>query len=545
MKVFLVEDEFIVREGIKKNIDWIKEGIDFCGEASDGELAYPMIKSLKPDIMITDIRMPFMDGLELSRLIKKEMPDIKIIVLSGHEEFEYAKEAIKIGVEEYLLKPISGDELIEAVKKVAFRIEEERTEKENIEKFRMEMEENEEEAKRQFFNDLIRSSQPLGEILERGRQLSLDLTASYYNIILFKMQRLHGEKTALGEEYSKRLFLIRTRINEYLQGNKMILEFNRNIEGVAFLIKADQLEQLEERQKRLISTIEGIIKEYRDIKYFGGIGVTVNRLRELERSFEEASRAFAYRFLIEESCFLDSRKIKEEMADKGESFHLSVADAEKLDRNKVEYFLRCGEKEDVSFFVDEYLKNIGNDGKNSLLFRQYIVMDMHLTVKQFLEDLGVKVDVRKETFEEKKMLETVASIQNSISYLEHLLTRAIDSRNDVSRKKSGDIIDKTKTYIESNYMSEDLSLNSAASFVNVSPSHLSAVFSQEMGVTFVKYLTDYRMNKAKELLKCTNKRSNEISVEVGYRDPHYFSYLFKKTQGCTPLQFRGTKGGEE
>ena len=96
LKVFLVEDEFVIREGIKNNIDWKAHGYEFCGEAGDGELAYPMIQKLRPDIVITDIRMPFMDGLELSRLIRKELPDTEIIILSGYQEFEYAKEAIKL-----------------------------------------------------------------------------------------------------------------------------------------------------------------------------------------------------------------------------------------------------------------------------------------------------------------------------------------------------------------------------------------------------------------------------------------------------------------
>ncbi len=96
IKIFLVEDEIIIRQGIKKNINWQQEGFDFVGEASDGELAYPLIQNTKPDILITDIKMPFMDGLELSRLVKKELPDIKILVLSGYNEFEYAQEAINL-----------------------------------------------------------------------------------------------------------------------------------------------------------------------------------------------------------------------------------------------------------------------------------------------------------------------------------------------------------------------------------------------------------------------------------------------------------------
>ena len=124
LKVFLVEDEVVMRNGIKNNIPWEQEGFEFAGEASDGELAYPLIKKEKPDILITDIRMPFMDGLELSRLVKKELPQIKIIILSGYNEFDYAKTAINIGVTDYLLKPISSAKLLEAVKKVADMIEE-------------------------------------------------------------------------------------------------------------------------------------------------------------------------------------------------------------------------------------------------------------------------------------------------------------------------------------------------------------------------------------------------------------------------------------
>ena len=130
LKVFLVEDEFVVREGIKNNIDWQSHGYDFCGEAGDGELAFPLIQKLKPDIVITDIRMPFMDGLVLSRLIKKEMPWIEIIILTGYEEFEYAKEGIKLGIARYLTKPISGDELLKEVDSLAAGIEEKRKERE-------------------------------------------------------------------------------------------------------------------------------------------------------------------------------------------------------------------------------------------------------------------------------------------------------------------------------------------------------------------------------------------------------------------------------
>ena len=142
LKIFLVEDEFVVREGIKNNIDWNAHGYEFCGEASDGELAYPMIQKLKPDIVITDIKMPFMDGLTLSKLIKKEMPWIEIIILTGHQEFEYAKEGINIGVAQYLSKPISSEDLVREVNALALKIDEKNKERQIRDMYMKEMEEN-------------------------------------------------------------------------------------------------------------------------------------------------------------------------------------------------------------------------------------------------------------------------------------------------------------------------------------------------------------------------------------------------------------------
>ncbi len=126
IKVFLVEDETIIRQGIKNNIDWKSNGFELVGEAGDGEYAYPMILKSQPDILLTDVKMPFMDGLELSRLVKKALPRTKIIVLSGYDEFDYAKEAIRIGISDYLLKPVTSAGLVESLRKVAEQVLEER-----------------------------------------------------------------------------------------------------------------------------------------------------------------------------------------------------------------------------------------------------------------------------------------------------------------------------------------------------------------------------------------------------------------------------------
>lgn len=126
IKVFLVEDEPIIRKGIRDNIDWAANGFQFVGEGGDGEYAYPLILETDPDILVMDVKMSFMDGLELSRLVKKALPDIKIVILSGYNEFDYAKEAIKMGISDYILKPVTSAALVEALRRVADTIREER-----------------------------------------------------------------------------------------------------------------------------------------------------------------------------------------------------------------------------------------------------------------------------------------------------------------------------------------------------------------------------------------------------------------------------------
>lgn len=187
LKVFLVEDEIVMREGIKNNINWTEEGFEFAGEASDGELAYPLIQKTRPDILITDIKMPFMDGLELSRLIKQEMPDIRIIILSGYDEFEYAKEAINIGITDYLVKPVSGAQLLAAVKKVEKVILEERQQREFLQTFEKERTENAQLARQKFFRSLISGKRPVSELLKEGREVGMELAAKRYNIVLFQI----------------------------------------------------------------------------------------------------------------------------------------------------------------------------------------------------------------------------------------------------------------------------------------------------------------------------------------------------------------------
>lgn len=535
IKVFLVEDEMVIRRGIKNSIDWEKEGYIFCGEASDGELAYPMIIKEKPDILITDIRMPFMDGLELCKLVKKELPNIKILILSGYDEFDYAKEAIRLGVTEYLLKPISSGKLLEALNGVSESIRREKEDKDLVRKYMEEMRENTEHEKQKFFEQMIAGNLSMADALETGKKYEMNLSTGMYNLLLFRFT-LGKENRKSGELLGEAEYAIE-KLTERLE---YVFEFQRGVEGWAFLLMADNEEQMSERVKELSKDLEEIMKNYSTIAYFGGIGQPVARLRELEESFREAERALAARFTMELNRIISVEDIR--MAQNVDTLDdieiTSFGEIEKT-RTMLEKFLNNGAEDEIDEFVDVYINELPEENLKSVLMRQYIIMDAYIVMMSFCEKIeGIEGEMQAQSEELKNSMKTIQTLEEIKNYIRMLLKKIIGVRDTISGRRYSDIIEIAKDQIRKTYMSDEISLNTIAAEVGMSPSYFSSIFSKEMGKTFVEYLTEIRMDRAKELLMCSSMKTSEIGYEVGYKDPHYFSYIFKKTQNCTPKEFR-------
>lgn len=535
IKVFLVEDEMVIRRGIKNSIDWEKEGYIFCGEASDGELAYPMIIKEKPDILITDIRMPFMDGLELCKLVKKELPNIKILILSGYDEFDYAKEAIRLGVTEYLLKPISSGKLLEALNGVSESIRREKEDKDLVRKYMEEMRENTEHEKQKFFEQMIAGNLSMADALETGEKYEMNLSAGMYNLLLFRFT-LGEENRKSGELLGEAEYAIE-KLTERLE---YVFEFQRGVEGWVFLLMADNEEQMSERVKELSKDLEEIMKNYSTIAYFGGIGQPVARLRELEESFREAERALAARFTMELNRIISVEDIR--MAQNVDTLDdieiTSFGEIEKT-RTMLEKFLNNGAEDEIDEFVDVYINELPEENLKSVLMRQYIIMDAYIVMMSFCEKFeGIEGEMQAQSEELKNSMKTIQTLEEIKNYIRMLLKKIIGVRDTISGRRYSDIIEIAKDQIRKTYMSDEISLNTIAAEVGMSPSYFSSIFSKEMGKTFVEYLTEIRMDRAKELLMCSSMKTSEIGYEVGYKDPHYFSYIFKKTQNYTPEEFR-------
>lgn len=518
LKIFLVEDEIVMREGIKKNIDWEKENFEFVGDAGDGELAYPLILQKKPDILITDIKMPFMDGLELSRLVKAELPDIKIIVLSGYNEFDYAKEAIDIGIAEYMLKPVTSVKLLETLHKVEKTILEQR------EKTAAKSGAGEETK---FFRKLVSGSMSVSLLLKEGRALGMDLAASEYNLLL--LQLFAGQDV---DESHARIENIRQGF-QALKKTYPIEFVDLGREEFWFLLKGTQSLPLAALEGEIKAELEKLVWFEQQTAYFGVLGQSVERLGDLGVCYHAADKAFAHRFLKEKNQIYRVAQTDDAALDI-DSLNLS-----QTDRRALEQFLSTGLKGDIDAFIDTYFHKVGDKNIQSVLFRQYVVMDIYIITVSFSQKMGYEKQHLTELYgDEKELVHVSDSVEETRSYFKKLLERTIDLREKVSTNKYDKTLKQAKEYIEEHYNEYDISLNTVAASVNLSPNHFSTIFSQELGETFIEYLTKVRMEKAKELLRTTAKKSTEIAYEVGYRDAHYFSSLFKRTQNCTPREYR-------
>lgn len=541
LKIFLAEDEVVVRETIKRMIPWEELGFELVGEAADGEMALPLLIRQQPDLLITDIKMPFMDGLTLARLAKKEIPGLKVVILSGYDDFNYAKQAIGIGVEDYLLKPITKNALIERLSEIRSRYEHEKTQKEYYEKFQREMLAYEKNSSRDFFEALVGGSMDMMEVYKRAEKLGLDIVAEAYNVLIFTMncdEDFFGQR----DEYSSWEAESLELLENFFAGHSSAMLFRSNIFSYGVLLKG-QRETIEENTRACVDEIRKILSRQDGRReWFLAVGQSVDRLSQIQKSYHTASRAFSQRYLYDENIlYYDEMETMEHpggQAETEDNAYLQKVDVNALNPAILQKFLSNGLQEETENFVKDYFYAIGQEPMESLVFRNYVILNVRFSVISFIKGLGCDTNEMESADTEEVLAESGKNMESAIAYAKKMISQAIEIRDQNSGNKNRSILKTAVDFIDSHYMDEEISLNTVANVANVSSNHFSALFSQNMGQTFIEYLTTLRMNKAKELLRCTGMRSSEIAGEIGYKDAHYFSYLFKKTQGMTPSDYR-------
>ena len=522
ISIFLAEDELIIRENIKNNIEWEKQGFDFLGAAADGELALPIILEKKPDILISDIKMPFLDGLQLATIVKKKLPSTKIIFLTGYKEFDLAQKAINIGVTDYLLKPITTNRLVTLLKELALEIESERENEKLLQQYKAEMNEKKLFSKNQFFIDLISNKYSLSQILDKSKIYDIDLVGNNYAIMLLKLT-FYDKNLENEQLYNK--------IGQTLPIEKDWLLFNRGDEGFGIICKNINRDKWKGYQKIL----SNFLNQYSQLYYFGALGPIVNRISEINQSYKAANKAFALRFFINKTNIISDYKDLHMLEEKEISISFDKLNNNKIERTYIKRFLKLGEQNEIADFINEYINNKNKNAIDSSSFRYYLLMDTCICCSEFLTSIGIsKDDLEKLSIAGAQAV----TFDKFIDSFDDIIRQSLKLRDSISWGKHKEIIEKTKDFMQKNYNNKEISLNYVSDEVGISSTYLSTIFSTETNETFIEYLTKLRMEKAKDLLLTTELRSSEIAFYIGYQDAHYFSYLFKKYTKMSPRDFK-------
>lgn len=536
LRVFLAEDESIIRETLRDTVPWGQYGYAFAGEAGDGEMALPLIRQVKPDVLITDIRMPFMDGLALSELVSREFPEMKIVIISGYDDFEYAQQAISIGVERYLLKPITKKALLDVLEEIKEKIEGERANRGYLAQFHREAQEYEQYTRRVFFERIVAGQLSVQQIYETAGKLDIDLRAQCYTIAFFSVL---PERSGSAGSYSEPGARLRDALLEHFLKYPEYVLVHWTLAAYAVLIKGDSA-RMDELARRCVDTVRDQYGAYApEQDWYVAVGRPTQRLSTLPACFEEVSRLWAYRHILPRQHVLTADTVSF-LTGTGSDFQLDHLDAGKVDPAILTGVMQSAGTQEIPSFVDEYLHSV-EEALSSKPFCQYLMLSVRFTAARFAAALGVS---QQEVFAPLTCLDMVGrnvTAADLKEYLSAILLRTLELRDRASSSQCRQLLRQAVAYIDSHFTDESLSLNQVAREVNISANYLSAVFSQEIGATFTEYVTGKRMERAKELLRTTDKRSGEVAAAVGYRDPHYFSFLFKKTQGCTPRDYRGKR----
>jgi two-component system, response regulator YesN len=525
-KAILVEDEIIIRENVRDNFPWQEHGLVLAGEAADGESALQIIEDVRPQVVITDIKMPFLNGLELSRIVRQQMPWVKIIIMTGHDEFELAQQALKIGVSDYLLKPIGLSDLSASLKAVVARIREEEQELENIERLQTETEINKNYLKNDALRDLLAGALSLSKVYELAGMLDIQLKAAWYAAVLL---RLNLPEQFAGDSYAELIKAV-SLINAFTEQSVLIVR--QSLKEQVLIVKGGEQKALENSCYRIGSAVKAEVEAKTQVRLSIYIGGVKKRLQELSLSYEEAMHTASLSYLFGANRIVGLEDIKVV-----NPYHGKLIPFERRELSK---FLRTGAEEEVEGFVESHRSRFAAFPRD-IFHLMLIRFNLYYEIGNFLEELGFYGDnpeyhntvakLMVDCSEEHSQEQVTEQARRAIAF-------AIGQRELRKAQKYDVIIEKAKAYIQEHYSESTLQLPDAAAHVGISSGHLSTIFSQESGVSYTDYVTRVRIEKAKEMLRTTEMSSAEIAFTVGYNDPHYFYNIFKKVAGVTSSTYR-------
>ncbi len=525
-KVLVVDDEQWIRKGIVSKL--INHGFRFeciC-ESEDAETALVIVKENKPDIVITDIRLPEMSGIDLIREIKKVYTEVQFIIISGYAEFQYAEQALNMGVSSYLLKPVPEEELAEAVNHVIVNIEKQK-EIDQMETRKKRLEEsNETLVLERAINKAIHSRIETIGIDEPVRFIPIgeDEIYNYMLLLIHVDSSSYSDSTFKYEDIGLIKYAIKNIAEEIRPNNNFAVVDNlKDVTQVMIIIAHPDGEELQRLCKTFAYDLYSKIIKYVTISVTIAISGICNKISQ--EIYKQAMSAFNMRLVNNSRIFIYDR------IDYNAKFELAEHQLRILER-----YITVGNYKNIRAILQDIFSNDNLRNRKAEYVKSiyYEIIRIILKSCSIMNDYDNCIDIQRLLSDE--VIDHSDNPQQIVDYLYNTVTRVLKEDKNANAN-CREIIGKAKEYIKRNYANE-ITVKELANHFSVNPNYFSTIFKQETGVTLTNYLKDTRIQKACDLLRNTHSTINEIAQIVGYEDTQYFYRVFKKTLGITPLEYR-------
>lgn len=545
-KLVLVDDEKEVRQGLLQNISWNECGFEIAGEAENGREALEIAERVMPDVVISDIKMPFMDGLQLAEILREKLPTVKILLLTGFDEFEYAQKAIRLNVLEYVLKPVSSPELVAILLKVKANMDREIAQRKDLQILREHFMKNLPVLKEKFLSSMITGRLKKNDILKKSQNYGIELVGNGYIVSVVRIDgnnfnypaSFHdglqsGEINTFNLPQDKELleFAMLNIVDEIVCKHRLGTAFLHN-DGVAVITVSCDGDSDTVMGKTIpaLEEIRQSMEKYLKFTVSIGVGNVCYDLSCLNQSYQNAVSALDYRVILGNNRVICMEDIEPRCAER------TVFD--ELKKHALASCIKVGTIKEISDTVDSLFEGIAHTGA-SLKDYQIYLLGMLTTIL----NVAMSSDIDMEEvfgsscnlFVELYNFNDTKSVRDWIVEIcAKVMNRIVRDRQNTCRL----IVEKAKEYAMRHYQESDITISKVCKHIHISIPHFSSLFKKETGTTFMNYLLQIRMESAKELLRTTDMKTFEIAAKVGYSEPNYFSYSFKKSFGISPTEFR-------
>ncbi len=532
-RIMLVDDEEEVRGAIIKKIDWKRLGFVVVGDAENGEDALEKMEQLEPDVVMTDIRMPYMDGLSLTERIHQKYPSVKVLIFSGYDDFEYAQQAIKLNVTEYILKPVNVEELTEILTRVHANLDDEIEQKRNVSLLRENYRKNLPIIREIFLNDMVSGNLEEAVMEARLKEYEVDiLNAQKWFVAVINVEETaaEGRHPSFHQEAELIPISVRQMVADKLGQYCRFTIFNVHSEFV-LILAVDE----ENNQTALIDLLGDICRECKKILAVAvtiGIGNSCTGLGDIGSSYQAAVDALGYKEIV------------------GVGNAIYINDVEPVSRGKLLLdskeesaliaAIKFGPEEKIEEAVHTIVMKMGDAKVHVKQYQVYLLSVINCMTKlaqqydlelQELFDLGQNYT---------QLIDGLHKPEDLSAWLIQNGCRMNEMMNQERDNAAKQMVREAKKYIEANYSNPDLSVEMICRHLHLSPAYFSTIFKKETGQAYIAYLTEVRLQKAVELLTDTDDKTYVIAAKVGYQEQNYFSYVFKKRFGVSPTRFRRT-----